>query len=595
MSGTAYDLFGTDGPRAMPIPHTVGPVSLEWIEGGIHAICFGGIEVIRAVTFPVRDRDWGTLTPALSEITTTERPGRLDLAWTATYRAAAATLVVDMTLVVTPDSLTLRGRGQARGGFETNRAGITVLHPVAASGCPVRVEHTDGSAQDSLFPRLIDPWQPFQDIRALTHHQSGVATDCRFAGDVFEMEDQRQWSDASFKTYNRPLAKPWPYILDDGDFLDQQVTLRFSGSAAAAQESALMLRVGLPTGTTLPQLALALTPDLARLCLDAPAALDAVAPQRLAVLIDPIAGDMDLAPVATLAAQTGAVIDLEYAARFDGDLDAEFAGLAQAVQAAGLTIATLFVCPAVDRQSTPPGSDWPTCPPLADIYAAARRAFPAMPLGGGMLSYFPEFNRKRPPTALLDFTGHGTNPIVHAADDRSVMQSLTALPWIIRSGKAIVGDLPYRLGLSSIPMRQNPYGSRTMDNPQDQRICMASSDPRHHAQFGAAFTLGYLAAVAPFGLTHWTPAEAAGPRGIDRAGRLSPLGQLLTGLGRLAGQAVAKVEVSDPERIAGLATASDLWIANLTDQPQNIQVQDGGIATVTLPPYGTVWRNRDQS
>ena len=35
-------------------------------------------------------------------------------------------------------------------------------------------------------------------------------------GDTFEMEDQRNWTDASYKTYVRPLALPWPYTLAGG-------------------------------------------------------------------------------------------------------------------------------------------------------------------------------------------------------------------------------------------------------------------------------------------------------------------------------------------------------------------------------------------
>ena len=31
------------------------------------------------------------------------------------------------------------------------------------------------------------------------------------------MEDQRNWSDASYKTYVRPLAPPWPYTLPKGE------------------------------------------------------------------------------------------------------------------------------------------------------------------------------------------------------------------------------------------------------------------------------------------------------------------------------------------------------------------------------------------
>ena len=35
-----------------------------------------------------------------------------------------------------------------------------------------------------------------------------------FSGaDRFEMEDQRQWLDASFKTYCRPLRQPWSVLM----------------------------------------------------------------------------------------------------------------------------------------------------------------------------------------------------------------------------------------------------------------------------------------------------------------------------------------------------------------------------------------------
>src|SRR3546814_5720366 len=84
--------------------------------------------------------------------------------------------------------------------------------------------------------------------------------------------------------------------------------------------------------------------------------------------------------------------------------------------------------------------------------------------------------------------------IVHAADDRSVIQTLEAIPHIVRSARAIVGAAPYRLGPSTIGMRQNPYGSRTMDNPDRGRVPMAGVDPRQDGRFAAAWALGYVAA-----------------------------------------------------------------------------------------------------
>ena len=115
------------------------------------------------------------------------------------YSAQIAGAVEELTFTATaiPD-----------GDFETNRCGFCILHPIVGlAGSPVSVEHTDGSVVETVLPELIDPWQPFKDMRAITHTvRDGLTAECRMEGDTFEMEDQRNWSDASYKTYVRPLA-----------------------------------------------------------------------------------------------------------------------------------------------------------------------------------------------------------------------------------------------------------------------------------------------------------------------------------------------------------------------------------------------------
>ena len=69
------------------------------------------------------------------------------------------------------------------------------------------------------------------DLRALTHEPlPGLRVACRMEGDTFEMEDQRNWMDASYKTYVRPLALPWPYTLAKGEKLSQRVSLPVTGT-----------------------------------------------------------------------------------------------------------------------------------------------------------------------------------------------------------------------------------------------------------------------------------------------------------------------------------------------------------------------------
>src|SRR3712207_13638 len=93
-------------------------------------------------------------------------------------------------------------------------------------------------------------------FRSLTHEAApGLRVTCRLEGDTFEMEDQRNWTDASYKTYVRPLALPWPYKLDAGTELEQAVTVTVEGRPAAAGTTAggrATVRVGEAIGTVPP-------------------------------------------------------------------------------------------------------------------------------------------------------------------------------------------------------------------------------------------------------------------------------------------------------------------------------------------------------
>ena len=131
---------------------------------------------------------------------------------------------------------------------------------------------------------------------------------------------------------------------------------------------------------------------------------------------------------------------------------------------------------------------------------AARAAFPGVRLGGGMLSTFTELNRKRPKPGLVDYVTHTTCSIVHAADDRSVMETLETIPAIIASTRAMIGNTPYRIGPSAIAARSNPYGNGLVDNSRNERTCLTDRDPRQRGLFNAAWALGYVAACAYGGL-----------------------------------------------------------------------------------------------
>jgi hypothetical protein len=236
---------------------------------------------------------------------------------------------------------------------------------------------------------------------------------------------------------------------------------------------------------------------------------------------------------------------------------------------------------------------------LTELYAAARDAFPGVRIGGGMFTFFTELNRKRPPTDLLDFAHNGTCPIVHAADDQSVMETHEALPYQVRTARSFIGDTPYRIGPSSIGCRDNPHGKTYTPNPNNERICLVQSDPRQRGLFGAAWVLGYVSSLAATGVEAISFGTPTGPLGIiHRRGdskvpyfdalegrAVYPSYHVISGLTRAAGAELIAATSSDDARVRSLAYrikgksgkgATMLWLANMTAQDQSVTVGHAG-------------------
>ncbi|MET3578010.1 hypothetical protein ABID19_001027 [Mesorhizobium robiniae] len=606
MTADAFLLYGTPAVEAEPVRLRAGALTAEFVNGNLRTIRYGGVEVLRAIAYIVRDRDWGTYEPALTDLTVDQGADNFSVSYSAScVGPKGSRLDFRATIEASADGqLVFDVSALPENDFETNRCGFCILHPIAGlAGSPVTVEHTDGSVVQTKLPFLIDPWQPFKDLRAITHEvRPGVTAECRMEGDAFEMEDQRNWSDASYKTYVRPLALPWPYVLPAGETVHQTISLRISGAvkAPAVATAAEPVRVELgEAGSLLPDIGVIIYPDEVDAALANLSTLSELGPQQLMFHYDPTCGHgLDaLQAYARLAAAYPAKTTLECVVSCVGDLDAELSGAAGMVRQAGLKLSAIAVSPSVDRQSTPPGSAWPECPPLEDVYSAARRAFPDIRLGGGMFSYFTELNRKRVPADMLDFVTHCTCPIVHAADDLSVMQSLEALPFITASTRAIFGPKPYRIGPSTIAMRQNPYGGATKANPHNQRIAMADRDPRHAGLFAAAWTIGYAARVAPAGLEMLTLSGFTGPFGVLAAsgepageGDVRPIFQAVQGLCEMAGLAHVATSTSDETKVLALAGRSAsgetvMWLANLTANDLTVDVSVLGQGQLVMAPY----------
>jgi hypothetical protein len=291
-----------------------------------------------------------------------------------------------------------------------------------------------------------------------------------------------------------------------------------------------------------------------------------------------------LGDYARVAEALGAAVQLELVLPEGKAPRSELAAAAEACAAAGLKPVRVIVCPAPYLKSVQPSGPWPEVIDLAHIYNQARKAFPDAAILGGMLSYFTEFNRKRPPVATIDGITCTTTPIVHAADDTSVMETLEALPAVVASMAAMAPGVSLHIGPSSIGMRHNPYGASTAPNPERKRIAMAEDDPRQRGLFAAAWTVGYAAAIADTPVATLALNHLAGPAGLaDGEGNLYPVFHVMAAL--CAAGTCPRIPVQvEGKNVAALAwrdgATRRLLVANLSPAPVTVSLPAGLTGTV---------------
>jgi hypothetical protein len=597
-------LYGTDETVTPPRILRAGPLTAELEAGNLRYIRYHGREMIRAISFIVRDENWGTYAPQISNLHLQEEPDSFRVAYNAIVRENTKEFRYAATIIGKSDgSLSFSADGQAISDFLTNRTGFVVLHPIeGVAGAPCTVEHVDGTREETRFPLLIDPVQPMSALRAITHEfLPGLRVTCRMEGDTFEMEDQRNWTDASYKTYVRPLALPWPYLIAKGETIDQSVSLTVSGDTgrvmSAEEHPSITIGLEIPD-SAMPPIGLALHPNDLDAAEQNVEALRQVEPAHLVCHYDPRFGhsQTDLKRMADLGRSIGSELWLEFVIptveNFEQDIQA--AGRL----AAELPFAVVLVSPAPDLKCTLPGSRWPPCPPLQDCYRAARAAFPHAQIGGGMFSFFTELNRKRPPTDLLDLVTFTTVGIFHAGDDRSATEGLESLPYMARSVQEFIDGKPYHVGPSAMGLRMNPYGEAPMPNPRNIRQAMNGMDPRQRGLFGAAWSVGFVSRFAKGGAAAITLGGAVGELGIlcakssypqpwfDENGGVYPVYHAVKGLAAMRGQPLIDLAIRKPRDIQAVATSYsggvEIWITNLTGEEKKIELspQPNGFVSV---------------
>lgn len=539
-------------------------------------ITFDGRIVLRSIRAVVRDHDWNTAD------------------WIVTARGEGDTLCLDLrtegslgchvsgSLVVeaTDRRLSVTLDAEVDAAFETNRTGLVVLHPPALAGSELEVRHPQAAVERSIFPREISPHQPARDISELAWTSGGLHVDVSFEGDVFEMEDQRNWTDASYKTYSRPLSLPFPYRLEAGERVWQRITVSLDNTDAAPAAPVDGDVLELTAGGLLPAIGLSAA--------TAPDPAPAVSPIGTLVLVE-----LDLAsPSWRAALQRARASGLPLDVRFvldPGDPDA----LGPAVAA----LADLPVARVAAFQPTGAArhvSDVAATAALRDaLDAAGLRA----EVVGGARSHFTELNREiaRIPDDL-DGVVFSLTPLFHSRDTEQMIESLRVQRLVAEEAVRLATGRPVHVGPVTLRPRFNDVATAPPSYPTEADLrhgygpeLLDATDARQGAPELAAWTIASAAALAVPGVSTLVFFEEWGPRGIRSAGGTDlPAASAVRALAQFSGAPVL-TGASPDGLVWAIGATSDhdtaVLVANLDAVVRAVTVRSpDGAARVELQP-----------
>ncbi|MFV0461076.1 MAG: hypothetical protein ACK5MT_20175 [Actinomycetales bacterium] len=557
-------------------------------------ICWRGVRLLRGVRPVVRDADWNTIAVRVQSQRVVRSNDLLVVETELSYLDEATFLGGvryrgSMSMTVSVDgTLDLTFTGIAESRFARNRIGLVVLHPVEDAGQPVQTVHSDGSVRDTFWPRQISPHQPFRDLVGFRWVRGPVGAELVLSGDVFETEDQRNWTDASFKTYSTPLELPFPVTVEPGDVVRQSLTLRVgvarleskggrprSGGCAVpdpepVQVGLAHLRTRSP-GIPLPGIGVSGGADVD------PASVVALGPNLESVLVEVGPGE-SVDPGLVLAASGAAPLDVRLVT---DDLDELRGWLGRC---AGAPIRRIGVFAPGSHVTTPEAFDvlraevfrWPS-PAGIDQVAGPE-------LVAGARAHFTELNRRfaeiPPDASALTFS---LTPQMHATEPPHILDSLRTQAIVARNAVRLADGRSVHVGPITLRRRFNAVATSA-------RAPIEGPDPLQGSRFESAWTLASVAALTRFGIT--TLHYGAVPGGPVDDSSPTPAGRLLRDLSGYS--LLPAYRVLCPAQCAGLAVlvpADDrrparvrVWLANLSPRDRLLTLDDG--STLRLAGWG---------
>jgi hypothetical protein len=604
-------LSGRDVPPPTPVRLKAGELELLFVDGDVRYLAVSGTELVRRVYVAVRDLDWNTLPGKIESLDIRDKGDSFEVRFTRRHTLGATDYRWSATISGDANGcIRYEMDGVALAEFPYAKIGICMHHPVGGFAGQPYVGLSPSGPVAGTLPYTIGPqvhlddgtdlplFEPVSQL-GLTHSSAGVVS-FDFVGDLFEMEDQRNWADASFKTSSTPAYLGYRHEATKGQRFVQSVTIRASDFAPRKAVTADQVQLGAAGPTEVPPIGISCALPPRPLSATARDVLQLVGPAHLRV-------DLDLAtPIAdTLTAAAQRAHDL--GARLE---PAVFVPTGQTNRDAAL----IRLAELLSELSPPPArilvySSGEESTLAGDLALAVRHlgSLEQVPLVIGTNANFNELNRNRPAGGPESGLVWPINPQVHAFDELSLVENLQAQPETVTTARSFSHDRTFHV--SPVTLRPRFNAVATTDSGFAVDGLPWNTDPRQPSLFAAAWTLGSIAALSSAGVASLTYYEDVGPRGLIESveGSLSPdefysqadtafaLAVVLADACSLSGASLVEAGGFDPLRIGVLATDTpagrSVLLANLTREEMTLSLLGvGASGTLRVLDLTTVGR-----
>jgi hypothetical protein len=544
-----------------------GPVTADYADGFLRYIRIGDREMIRMIYFAIRDQDWNTLPMIIKQETVRidDEGFTVDLMSDVQIQsvkfnwkiriAGSADGTIDFTI-----------KGKALSPFLKNRIGFCILHPTdSLAGKPCSIEHPGGYFCHDFFPEDIAPHQPFINIKAMQWLVNGsITARLDFEGDIFETEDQRNWSDASFKTYSTPLNLPFPVMMQKGDTVTQSVRFQANlGNNTAHDFPKKQLEIHiLEERRPFPAIGLQFPADLGMLAAYHTKFLSKTGFAHFRWDVFLSFSDWSEKLDRAFSQSQRLKTPLELVVFLDGPEDPALNSLVSILKANAGKVKSVMLVEAKSKT---------TSALLAEnVTALMQKELPEISFGAGTDSNFAEINRNPVLFDNQSFISYSLNPQVHLPDNLTLIENLAAQFDQVKGAENLAGK-PVHISPVTLKPRFNAVATSGENEAEHY-------DERQDTEFAATWTLGSLKYLSEAGAKSITYFETTGRGGIMQGTAIFPVGLLLGFILKWKPQEVQLTHCNAHLKISSLllhkSEASCLLVANHTDSEQVMRLPD---------------------